>query len=429
MTMTRDRRICIVGSGPGGLMAACTLKKLGYRNITVLDKARDTLGGKCRTVDTDGVPCDTGAVFVLGNYPLVRQLVKEAGCTLRKAPPFLHRLEDGSSRRFGVPPRPLSPLKKAAEYLRIGLQLVQHYPLFNHAIGRVDQRHVDALSLPYREWVEAHGMDFFAETVYPLMRSFGTGYEEQDIPAVYVFKTLNRFTNRGNWLSLWNPASLPLYQIEEGYGGMWRNLCAGMDIRLGVEIAAIERGGEGGVVRLAGGEELSFDTLIMASYLDHALDFLDASEEEQAIFSRVVEFGVWQAILPVSGIGEAELIERNQPRSRIGHSMIFYRYQPDREWYYFFGYTGDRSDEEIRACIREDIGDLGGTLLGEPRLKRWKDFDPHFESADLRKGMHRRLEALQGTNNTWYVGALLDPFAVELVSKYSKELIERNFDV
>lgn len=48
-----DTRVAIVGAGPSGLSAAYALVKLGYRNITVLEK-HHTVGGMCESVDIEG---------------------------------------------------------------------------------------------------------------------------------------------------------------------------------------------------------------------------------------------------------------------------------------------------------------------------------------------------------------------------------------
>lgn len=48
-----DTRIGIVGAGPSGLSAAFALTKLGYRNVTVLEKYH-TVGGMCESVEIEG---------------------------------------------------------------------------------------------------------------------------------------------------------------------------------------------------------------------------------------------------------------------------------------------------------------------------------------------------------------------------------------
>lgn len=47
-------RIGIVGAGPSGLSAAYALARLGYKNITVLEK-HHTVGGMCESVEVEGI--------------------------------------------------------------------------------------------------------------------------------------------------------------------------------------------------------------------------------------------------------------------------------------------------------------------------------------------------------------------------------------
>lgn len=48
-----DTRIGIIGAGPSGLSAAYALCKLGYSNVTVIEK-HEFVGGMCESVDIEG---------------------------------------------------------------------------------------------------------------------------------------------------------------------------------------------------------------------------------------------------------------------------------------------------------------------------------------------------------------------------------------
>lgn len=48
-----ETRIGIVGGGPSGLSAAYALAKLGYRNVTLLEKYH-TVSGMCESADIEG---------------------------------------------------------------------------------------------------------------------------------------------------------------------------------------------------------------------------------------------------------------------------------------------------------------------------------------------------------------------------------------
>lgn len=62
-----NTRIGIVGAGPGGLSAAYALAKLGYNNVTVLEKYH-TVGGMCESVEIEGTETMTLSVYRFANY-------------------------------------------------------------------------------------------------------------------------------------------------------------------------------------------------------------------------------------------------------------------------------------------------------------------------------------------------------------------------
>ena len=49
-----NTKIGIVGGGPSGLSAAYALVRLGYNNVTVLEK-HHSVGGMCESVEIEGI--------------------------------------------------------------------------------------------------------------------------------------------------------------------------------------------------------------------------------------------------------------------------------------------------------------------------------------------------------------------------------------
>jgi len=424
--MNRDLRFCVVGAGAAGVLAAATLRRLGHEQVTLLE-ARDWIGGKCRTVQEEGLSLDVGAVFVLPNYPTVRRLTAQAGVRLRPAPRFLHLDPDRGTRRFGQPARPTPTGRKAAEYLRLAGQLMRYRQLFRRPLGELDDWVCQELALPFRRWVEERHLDYLHEVAYPLMRSFGFGYEEQEIPALYILKALLLLARNGNPLSLWDPSSIELWQIEEGYGELWRRIAAPLDVRLEVRIDRVERGETGGVAHTSEGT-IDFDRLILACPLPSALGFLDASKEERELFRPIRSFDIWQLRARVDGLPAGLILDAAQAFSKIGRPMICFRYRDDANWYWFSGYADEAMDDgEIQTWAIEDIDALGGRIQGMPSFARWRGYFPHYGSREVAAGYHARLEALQGQRVTHYVGEILSPLGVEATARYAQRMIEKHF--
>jgi Flavin containing amine oxidoreductase len=444
MAANKAERVCIIGSGPAGMGAAVTLKDLGY-DVTVLEVRKDHLGGKCYTRTLCGQPLDVGATYVLPNYPRVVRFAQRAGMSLRPAAPFQHLGLNGQYRPFGTPPQPISFWSKLFEYARLGGELLQALPLLSRPIGEVDQERPDIirhLSLPFSEWVKEHRLDYFSQVAYPLMRSFGFGYEEQQIPAAYVIQALGFFAKGGNLLRLWNVSNITLSHVSMGYGEMWTRLARGLEARRGVEFTqqpgrpAIERTEEGGVVHTTTGD-VEFDRLLFACPLDRALPLIEPSSEEKELFSgdTLHSFPVWQSAVQVKGIPDAVILDRYQSYAQLGKPMISLRYSGSTacrcgscSWFYFFGYARPgQEDSDISQAVQQVVAESGGQTEGEVQVNRWPAYFPHYASREVANGYHARLENLQGKRSTWYAGELLSGIGVEAASAYSQRLVTRNF--
>jgi hypothetical protein len=425
MRSARDLRVCVVGAGPAGLSAADELRSLGLARVTVLERA-ERVGGKCRTVEIDGETVETGAVYVLPNYPTVAELTRRTGVRRVPAARIVHVGNDGRRRPFGEPARPVSLASKLAEYARLGRELAAHYQVLLRPFGEASRDQVRDLALPFARWIDEHRLSYFQEVAYPLLRSFGFGFEEQEIPALYIVRVLPQLAPGGNFAALWSPGSVELHHLREGYGGLFRCVAEGLDVRVGTTVESIQRTGSAVRVRTAAGTT-EFDRLILACPLDEALSFLDASPEETSLFGQTRWLHVWQAAARVDGIGGALLLDRNQSFSRIGRLMILARLTRESNMYYLFGYaTESMSVDSIEAGIEEDIASLGGRLVGRPVTRRWKYF-PHFPSDAVAAGCYEELEGLQGKKNTYYAGELVANIGVESVAWHARHLVQKAF--
>jgi hypothetical protein len=88
--------------------------------------------------------------------------------------------------------------------------------------------------------------------------------------------------------------------------------------------------------------------------------------------------------------------------------------------------TWDMSLDESTERLREDIGLLGGEVGEIYQRIQWNYF-PYADSAALRDGFYRKLKELQGQNNTWYVGGLLNFETVESTAAYARKLVNTSF--
>jgi Flavin containing amine oxidoreductase len=427
MVVPRTGRICIVGGGAAGVAAALELGRRGYTKVTILERSPEGVGGKCRSIVRDGIAMETGAVYVLPNYPAVTRYAAASGVQLRPAEHLVHLERDGSSRPFGVPPHRISTFAKAAEYLRLGAELFRHRHVWRAPLGELSDAHTRTLAQPLSEWIDCHRLAYFRAVAYPLLRCFGFGFEEQRVPLAYILKVLPQTARGGNLLSLWNVGGIALQQVDEGYGEMWRRLAAALDVRAGVTISRVSRGERGGEIETDAGT-IGFDALILACPLDRALDFLDADPEERDVFGRIRSFDVWQAVARIEGLPAAAILEANQGFAALGRALVAFRYREGAPWYYVFGYDAPGWDDAaIARALDEDVRAHGGRVVDAPVVRRWPGYFPHFSSEDFAGGCLARIEQLQGVRSTFYAGEVVSNIGVESTATYAERLIAQHF--
>lgn len=69
---------------------------------------------------------------------------------------------------------------------------------------------------------------------------------------------------------------------------------------------------------------------------------------------------------------------------------------------------------------------MGFEIDREYTSVKWKYF-PHVTSEDLRDGFYQKLEGLQGQNNTYLTGEIMNFSCIEGVCEYSQYLVNKYF--
>jgi len=80
----------------------------------------------------------------------------------------------------------------------------------------------------------------------------------------------------------------------------------------------------------------------------------------------------------------------------------------------------------IEENLVHNVSKFGIKKIEIIETKDWVYF-PHVGMDALRDGFYEKLEALQGKNNTYYTGGLLNFELVENVMAYSRDLVKRFF--
>ncbi len=402
-------RIGVIGGGASGLSAADALRERGFSRVTVLERA-DRVGGKCLTIEHDSRRYELGAVAMTAAYRSVAALMAEHGFSARRHVGGLSLDVHGLRHAYVPPVLRRSWHRFGPQALKMTALLQWHRRIRRPGFAGASP----ALDVPFAEWARAHGIDIPAALVAYWFTSFGYGYFDR-MPALYVLKLA----------SMMGPVS----EIENGgYGDLWASVARRLDVRLGAPALRIERRPEGVRVETSAGT-FDFDAIILATPLREMLDVLDASREEQDLFSRIRHHEYYVTFAQIAGMPRDRYmyLPDHLGPSTIGEPMLVYRPFRDRDEVIFYSLGRSPHDAaHVEARVRALVARLGGTTSEVLRVDHWRYF-PHVLTADLKEGFYARLEALQGTRRTYYAGEILAFPLVEAVTAYSRELVSRFF--
>jgi predicted NAD/FAD-dependent oxidoreductase len=413
----RDRRICVVGAGAAGLSAAHFLHRRGYRRVVVLESS-GRVGGKCCSPRLGGAVVEAGALGATGSYREVLGLARETGVGLVEPP---HQVVfDEQSREFlplnSAFRKSLTPASVAA-LARYFFAALRHRSLRRPGFSGAPAE----LCRPFSEWAARQGMSALA----PLLELpvTGFGYGSLDVtPAVYVLK----YIHTANFVTLLRLAlsRSASFRIAGGYEGLWRAVADRLDVRLDSRVLNIVRGP---VIRVTTvREELECDVLLLAAPLDQALAYLDASAEEQDLFSRVRYNAYHVTLCRTRGLPDASI--SLHPLPGPGAICLLARGWATAEATvaYAYGEPGEIAPDEVSRQLEQTVRKLGGSLLAVDKQFAWRYF-PHVSPELMAAGYFDRIEALQGSRNTFLAGSLLSFETVEDVVAYSQRLVARYF--
>lgn len=412
-----DANIGIIGAGAAGLTAARALKQKGFRSVTVLEREQ-RVGGKCFSFIHEGRVYDLGAFIFSRRYENFHRLLAELGIQHARPMPIDPAvfLDPDTGRTSLVHPllRRTSPFRMGEGILRFRAELMRRRDI--HTPGLTAMQPDTFVS--FAQWgreanVGSEAAQLMAEL---LVTSVGYGYWTE-IPALYALKCID---------VMGVPAFFSTF--DDGWQKVWEAVARGLDIRRGINIQRVRR--DGPVVVETSGESFSFDALIVTSPFSEAPSFLDATEEERELASKVRYQDIRVVIASATGLPKRRCIgmvpKYYEPSAR-GELSTWYKPWADRDIgvFYAYGREGTSMDETI-SQMANTMYRAGSSLTKIHQTMKWSYF-PHVGSQDLALGFYHRLEAMQGVNRTYYAGELLEFATVETVMRQARDLVDRHF--
>ena len=409
-----ERRVVVIGAGPGGLAAARELERAGHR-VTVLEE-QETVAGKCQSVHVDGRAHDLGGHICTNRYERTAELLTELGMETERTTRY--RVLDVEGR---------TATRQAMSFLRDGA-FQRYRALRERDFPRIAEpglaHSARALAAPVTRWLAEHGLESMAESFGTGYTAAGYGYLDEQVPALYFVKYAEMTGLLSDTPQLLGHAGA--FTVTGGFATLWQQVAEELkDVRCAVRVESVERHG-GGVRVLTDSGPVEADDLVLAVTLDRILPVLDATAEERDLAGRIRSNAYHTTLATASGLPQNAfyfLDRHTATREAAGHCVSYHHRYPGSDVRTFYSYG---RPEDVSALLGDDVAGLGGRLE-EVHLHRQWAFMPHFGSDDLADGALDRLDALQGRDHTYYVGGLPAFELIECAVAHAQDLARRHF--
>jgi hypothetical protein len=429
-------KIAVIGAGASGLTAAYFLRKLGYRNVTVLER-ESYVGGKVLSYEYEGKTYELGAIIIGNNknYKTCCELLEKYQVPLEHFPTPDVSFMDGRQCSFEQYLRDnysiARSIKAVMRMLFLGIKFKKY--LRN---GFVDAR--PELFVNFKDFVHIHKIEPLADTLCPFLVGCGYGcYEE--IPSIYLFRFLWWFFRSSLRLKhvikiLKGEDISEITTCKNGCQELWLEMAKGHHVETNAEIGSLLRkrmdsvGGKDFKIEIdVNGQTRTFDRLIISSPLDETTKFMDVNAQEKELFSKIKYSDYYVTLFKGEGFNKTLFVRDHiHPPSKGKTTAICCRHE-DSDVYagYQIG-PPDIGPDELIQILKNDVEKLGGRFVDVITQKHWRYF-PRVNTEDLRAGFYKRLDELQGQRGTYYIGALMNFETLENTVNFAKKLVLKHF--
>ncbi|EEF48850.1 conserved hypothetical protein [Ricinus communis] len=407
-----NTKIGIVGGGPSGISAAYALTRLGYTNVTVLEK-HHTVGGMCESV-----------------------VIEEAELELEEMDSHKLALIDSSTGKYedinvkddyvSVMSLTLELQDKAKDSGQIGI----------HAISKF----ASDLTPTY---LECRGLKSVPKSVAYGYTASGYGLP-QDMPYAYIHE-FTRTSMAGK-----------LRRFKGGYTSLWQKVAEALPIEVhcNTEVLAVRRKSDGASVDIKNSrgevKEMEFDKIIIsgafpfkdgktyrsatAESKEPENEIMDLGDLEGELFSKVRTIDYYTTVLKTKGLEDMPMGfyyfgEYMDDPATTGRPVAMQKFYADTDIFLFWSYGNavDITGPTVTDLAIKVVKNMGAEVEKVILQRRFRYF-PHVSSQDVKDGFYERLESeLQGLRNTYYVGGLMAFELTERNASYAMALMCKHF--
>ena len=390
-----DLKIAVIGSGISGLGAALVLQR--EHDVTLFEKS-DHVGGHTLTLDVEhegrSHAVDTGfVVFNETTYPNFVRLLELLGVASRPTSmSFSVRCESSGVEYSGTSLNTLFAQRRnllRTDFHRLILGILK----FNRTASRVARE--GGVEGTLGEFLQrfAPSEPLHRRYLVPLVAAIWSMDPERvtDFPAEFFL----RFASRHRLLQVQD--RLRWRVVEGGSREYVRALVARLrnGVRSGAKVESIRRGSDDVSIRLASGESLQFEHVVLATHSDQALRLLaDTTDDERDVLGAI-EYQVNDAVLHTD---EAML-----PRSRRAWANWNYLLAEDSgarpvTTYDMSGLQGLATRSPILLTLNDD-----GRVDGARVIRRLRYSHPVYSTRAVEAQKQR--QRISGVGRTHFCGA------------------------
>jgi protoporphyrinogen/coproporphyrinogen III oxidase len=431
LVLAKDLKVAIIGAGMSGLTAGHYLKKAGFSHVTIFEKEAE-IGGKVLSRELDGALYDLGAVWVFKEYTTILEMIREFNIPLR---------------RFPAKKTILTEEGKRLSFLDYGLEKYDFLKIFD---GLLNAKKVLAkyaylknpgfagvtpdLFESFENFVKKNKLESIVHIMEPFLVGTGYGYS-QDVPAIYILKpTVLIFDSLVEDIinEKFGIPSNAFQFFSGGFQAFLEAVAKDLEVKTNEEVLKVTR--VNGEIEIQTPKGIYvFDRLIISTPPDATLKFLDATEEENFLFSKMQSNFYQITAFKGRRLPKSEVIflaKATDMENRGVPAVLANWGRNNNVWVSLAPYdirNGYISPEVLRDKLRDEVKDLGGEI-DKILFSRGLTYFFHYNGDFLKHySPHKKLESIQGNLGTYYIGGHLNFESVEHSAQYAKEVVRKYF--
>lgn len=424
----KSQRVAVIGGGVAGLTAAYRLKQKGYENVTVFEKNAE-VGGKISTFYYQGEAYERGALGLNGFFEIA-PIAKELGIEPDRTPTLRIYYQNKyiSNKEymrtvFGIGPT----LESMISLILLRLKFPE--------IASVSLNDIDAeLMLPLNLYLQEYpDLSVVVDAVKPLIVGQGYGYYEE-VAAIYILRLAYQGLSQNfkAFVGLIPHDATRIYYFKNGYQKVLKKMADTTQVITSAKVIAIDRTSPESIkITYQKKEEVhtaTFDKLIIATPLDSAREFVDDLNGEHALFQQIENYRYYTVIFRANNLPRKYGAFREDKLTIDTLGELLGWVNPN-ELDAYVGYTHaalNTSEAEMITKLSVGISEMEGDYIETLEINEWRYF-PTVSIDNMQAGFFDKVDALQGRNQTYYIGSTLSIERVDFTIRQTDEVINRYF--